>query len=252
MGAVERSRVAHPGRLGADGTGEPPGRVPVERRPRSHRGGDRYRRARRADGLLGGAVRDHRVGRVAARSGDQGGRPAAPSAVRRGGVRVLRRTRGGRDRERPPGHRAGGPTGLRVVRARIRDVHRGARTGLLRQPGSLHRADPRGRRHWTAPVRRTGSPRTSTACSLPAGSRRRWSWPSPPLRRRARSAIPTGWSTRCGSSGWPTRRRTRSGRWRPGTTASRSSAPTRSGSSRDSWPATPPSCTPRTVSWRRR
>ena len=38
------------------------------------------------------------------------------------------------------------------------------------------------------------------------------------MPRPARSAIPTGWSTRCGSSGWPTRRRTRSARWRSGTT----------------------------------
>ena len=72
VGAVERSRVAHPGRLGADGAGEPAVGVPVERRSRSRRGGHRHRRARRSDGVLGGAVRDHRVGRVAARSGDRG------------------------------------------------------------------------------------------------------------------------------------------------------------------------------------
>ena len=95
------------------------------------------------------------------------------------------------------------------------------------------------------------SPRTSTACSRRAGSRRRWSSPSRRSRRRASSATRTGSPTRCGSSGWPSRRRTRSARWRPGTRASRTSASTTSGSSRASWPATPRSCTPRTASWRR-
>ena len=38
-----------------------------------------------------------------------------------------------------------GRPGLRVLRARLRDVHRGPRPGLLRQPGPVRRADPRGR-----------------------------------------------------------------------------------------------------------
>ena len=195
--------------------------VPVERRSRSRRGGHRHRRARRSDGVLGGAVRDHRVGRVPARRGDPGRRPPAPAAVRRGGVCVLRRTRRGRDRERPPGDRAGGPAGLRVVRARLRDVHRGARTGLLRQPGSLHRADPgRGRAAGRRPGVRDRRVRRRPAVGR-TGRRGAGAHRACPSRRRARSAIPTGWSTRCGSSGWRTRRRTRSARWRPGTRASR-------------------------------
>ena len=63
VGALERSRVADPGRLGADGAGEPTVGVPVEPRPRSGRDGHRRRRPRRPDGVLRRAVRDHRLGR---------------------------------------------------------------------------------------------------------------------------------------------------------------------------------------------
>ena len=90
--------------------GQPAVGVPVERRPRSRRGGHRRRRPRRADGVLGRAVRDHRVGRGRCSTRRPGRRPAAPPAVRRGGLRLLRRAGRGRDRARPPGHRAGGPT----------------------------------------------------------------------------------------------------------------------------------------------
>ena len=77
---------------------------------------------------------------------EQSRRPAASPSVRRGGVRLLRRAGRGRDRERAPGHRAGGPARLRVLRAGLRDVHRGPRAGLLREPGPVRRADPCRRR----------------------------------------------------------------------------------------------------------
>ena len=227
--------------------------VPVERRSRSRRGGHGHRRARRSDGVLGGAVRDHRVGRVPARGGDPGRRPAAPPAVRRGGVRVLRRTRRGRDRERPPGDRAGGPAGLRVLRARLRDVHRGARTGLLRQPGPLHRADPRASLRCRAPARAYGiaayvdglqsAGRVEEALELTDAGARGGARGRQPLLaglhavdRRA-GLLEGGPAARAGDLGRGRRH---------------SSASTTSGSSRASWPATPPCCTPRTASWRRR
>ncbi len=74
------------------------------------------------------------------------------------------------------------------------------------QPGALRRADPARSRRCRAGVGPTASPRTSTGCSPPGGSRRRWSCASRRSRRRASWATPTGWSTRCGSSGWPGRR----------------------------------------------
>ena len=110
--------------------------------PRPGRGGDRCRRPRSPDGLLGRAVRDDRVGRGVAGGRGACRRTAAASAVRRSGVCLLRRAGRGRDRQRPSRRRAGGATGLRVLRARLRDVHRGPRTGLLRKSRPLCRADP--------------------------------------------------------------------------------------------------------------
>ena len=135
VGAVERSRVARPGRLGADGAGQPAVGVPVERRSRPHRGGHRHRRARGPDGVLGRAVRDRSAGPSrCSTQATQADVRRLPRLYAAAGLRLLRRARRGRDRERPPGHRAGAPTRLRVLRARLRDVHRGARAGLLRQP----------------------------------------------------------------------------------------------------------------------
>ena len=210
MGAVERARVARRGRLGAGRAGQPAVRLPVERRPWPGRGGDRCRRPCCADGLLGRAVRDDRVGRGVARGGGASRRSTATSAVRRGRVCLLRGAGRGRDRERPPRHRAGGATGVRVLRARLRDVHRGPRTGLLRKSGSLCRADQSTSRRCPGRAGRTGSPPTSTGSSRPAGSRRRWSSPLRRSRQRATSATRTGWPTRRGSSGWRGRRQTRS------------------------------------------
>ena len=184
--------------------------------------------------------------------GDPGRRTAAPTAVRRGGVRLLRRAGRGRDRERPSRHRAGGATGLRVLRARLRDVHRGARTGLLREPGPLRRADPRRRGAARAAAGRTGSPRTSTGCSRRVGSTRRWSSPETAVDGGARARQPVldrlhAVDRRVGLlEGGPAARAGDLGRGRGATSAS-----TTSGSSRASWPATPRCCTPRTASWRR-
>ena len=174
-----------------------------------------------------------------------------PAAVRRSGLRLLRRARRGGDRERPSRHRAGGPTRLRVLRARLRDVHRGAGAGLLRQPGSLRRADPRGRgaaRH--QPGLRDRGVRRRAAVVRP-GRRGAGADRARTRSRRASSATPTGSPTRCGSSAWPARRWTRSALSRPGTRPWPTSLSTTSGSSRASWLATRRSCTPRTVSSRR-
>ena len=126
--------LAERGRLGADRAGEPAVGVPVERR-RGHVEVATDVAAHAA--LMGFSVElFETIGWAESllEDGGPGRRPAASPVVRRGGLRVLRRASRGRDGERPSGHRAGGPAGLRVVRAGLRDVHRGARTGLLRQP----------------------------------------------------------------------------------------------------------------------
>ena len=126
LGPVERPRVARSRRLGPGGAGQPALGVPLERGPRRRRGGHRCGRARGVDGLLGGAVRDRGLGRSAARGRRARGRPPPAEAVRRRGLRLLRRTGCGRGRERAPCDRAGGPAGLRVLRAGLCVVHRGA------------------------------------------------------------------------------------------------------------------------------
>ena len=73
-----------------------------------------------------------------------GRRVAPPSSLHRRRLRLLRGPRRGRPGERASGRRAGGRRPLRPVRAGVRDVRRGPRPGLLRRPGSLHRADRRG------------------------------------------------------------------------------------------------------------
>ena len=125
LGALERARVARRGRLGGGRARQPARRVPVERGARRPRGRDRHRRARRAHGVLGAAVRDARLGRGAARAGDRGRRPPPSPPLHRGRLRVLRRAGRGRARERAPGDRAGGRRPLRRVRARVR--HRSSR-----------------------------------------------------------------------------------------------------------------------------
>ena len=108
--------------------------------------GDRRRRARRPDGVLGRAVRDHRVGRGrCSRRRTRADVRRLPRLYAAAGYACFV---GRAAVATANAHRATeleAPTGLRVLRARLRDVHRGARTGLLRQPGPLRRADPRGR-----------------------------------------------------------------------------------------------------------
>ena len=103
----------------------------MERRARPDGGRDRHRRSRRVDGLLGATVRDARLGRGAARCSVDGRRPSTPPPVCGGRLCVLRRTARGGPYERPPGHRTGGRgLPLRPVRARLLDVHRGARSSV--------------------------------------------------------------------------------------------------------------------------
>ncbi len=151
-------RVARRGRLGGGRARQPPHRVPVERVARRPRGRDRRRGARGADGVLGPAVRDARLGRGAARTRDRGRRAPTPPPLHRGRLRVLRGTGRGRTRERAPGHRAGTRRALRGMPARVRVVHRGARLGLLRRPRPLHRAHRRGRASGTGASGATASP----------------------------------------------------------------------------------------------
>ena len=86
-------------RLGGDRARQPSLRVSLERGARRVGGGDRCRRARRVDGLLGATVRDGGVGRGAAAGGDRGRRPPPSTPLHGGGLRVLRRTA---PRPRPP------------------------------------------------------------------------------------------------------------------------------------------------------
>ena len=100
--------MARRGRLGRGGAGQLAIGLPVERGARRAGGGDRHRRARCADGLLGAAVRDARMGRGAARARGRGGRAPAAPPLHGGRVRVLRGEGGGRAPRRTPGDRAGG------------------------------------------------------------------------------------------------------------------------------------------------
>ncbi len=132
VGALERTRLARRGRLGGGGARQPARRVPVERGTRRHGGGDRHRRTRRADGLLGAVVRDARLGGGAARARCGGGRPSPSAALHGRGVRVLRGPGRGGARERASCDRAGGRLALRRLRARLRVVRRGLGRGVLR------------------------------------------------------------------------------------------------------------------------
>ena len=216
-------------------------------RQRRARGGHRHRRARRVDGLLRPAVRDARLGRGAARAGIGCRRHASPPPVHGRRLRVLRRTRRGRSRERASSDRAGDGHPLRRVRTRVRVVRRGARQRVLRRSRPLRRAHRRGGAPTTAAIGVTGWPRTSTACSRAVASRRHWRSPRSPSRRRDRSATRTGSPMRSGSRGWRSRRRTCVARSRPGTRASRSCASSASTSSKASSLATRHACTPLTV-----
>ena len=220
------------------------------RRPR---GRDRHRRARRADGLLGAAVRDARLGRGAARARDRGRRPPPPPPLHRGRLRVLRGTGGGRSRERAPGDRAGGRRPLRRVRARVRLVRRGAGQRVLRRPRSLRRAHRRrsreryGQRSGLRPRRPTS---TASSRRPDRGGTRAHRGVG---RRRAIARQPVLDLLRALDRGdGVLARPTRAARSRPGTRASPSCASTASSSSRASSHATRPACTPPTASPRPR
>ena len=63
LGPLGRPAVlAGGGRVGRGRAGQPALGVPMGRRPQSRRGGDRHRRPRRTDGILGPALRDAFVG----------------------------------------------------------------------------------------------------------------------------------------------------------------------------------------------
>ena len=169
-------------------------------------GGDRHRRARRADGVLGAAVRDARVGRGAARPA--AARPTSadsPASTPRAGYACFA---GRAEAARANAHRATEleddarydpcEPGYAIVR-------RGARPGLLRRPRPLHRADRRGGAALRQRPRLRPRRPTSTASSRRAGSRRRWRSPRSRSPPRDGSATRTGSPTRCGSPGWRSR-----------------------------------------------
>ena len=228
-------------------------RISVERAARRARGRDRHRGARRADGLLGAAVRDAGLGRGAARAGNGGRRPPSPPPVHGGRLRVLRR-----DGPRPPASNAHRATELEMD-TRYDACEPGYASfvealgqRVLRRSRPLRRAHRRGGRSATEAIGATAWPPTSTACSRAVGSRRRSRSPRSPSRRRDRSATRTGSPTRSGSRGWRSRRRTCAARSRPGTRASRSCASSASSSSKASSLATRHACTPPTASRRPR
>ena len=105
------------------------------------RGRHRHRRARRADGLLGAAVRDARLGRGAARGGDGGRRAPAPPALHRGRLRLLRRaaeTGRGATRTGPPSWSATSAT--TPCEPGYSAFIEALGAGLLRRPRPLRRA----------------------------------------------------------------------------------------------------------------
>ena len=221
MGALERARVARRGRLGGGRARQPAVRLPVERGTRRPGGRDRHRRARRAHGLLGAAVRDARVGRGAARAGDRGRRPPPPPPLHGGratraspgGPRPRARTRTGRPSSRPT------PATTRASPATPRSSRRSARctaatsTATSSSPAMVAR--PLRQRSGLRPRRRT-----STASSRAAGSTRRSRSPRSRSPPRERSATRTGSPTRSGSRAWRSPRRTCAARSRRGTRAS--------------------------------
>ena len=165
--------MARRGRLGGGRARQPPHRVPVERVARRPRGRDRRRRARRADGVLGPAVRDARLGRGAARAGDRGRRAPTPPPLHRRRLRVLRGTGRGRAGERAPGHRAGDATSA-TTRARPgtrRSSRRSARCTAATSTATS--SSPARSPSGTAASAATACRPTSTGSSRPGAPRRR-------------------------------------------------------------------------------
>ena len=253
VGALERAGLARRRRLGGGRARQPAAGVPLERRAGRAGGRHRHRRARRADGLLGRAVRDGGVGRGAAASRDRGRRPPPAPPLHRRRLRVLRRA-GPRPRPRTrtgpteleiePGYESCEPGYATFIEA-LGQVYCGDldRYVELTGDGGAQLPERRGA---------TASPRTSTVCSRAAGSTRRWRSPSggrggprarQPVLDRLRAV-----DRRAGVlEGGPAARAGGLGRGRRA-----SSASTASSSSRASWPATRRACTPRTASPRPR
>ena len=221
--------------------------------PRRRRGGDRHRRPRRADGVLGAAVRDARRGqRSCSRRRRRPTCPACPACTPAAGYACFA---GRPDAARRNAHRATeleADGRLRPVRAGLLDVRRGARPGVLRRPRSLHRAHRRGRPALRRRRAGTAWRRTSTGSSRRAGSRRRSRSPRSRSPRPATSATRTGCPTRSGSPAWRSRSPTGAAPSPRGTKGSPSCASTGSSSSRGSSPATQAACTRPTASPRRR
>ncbi len=136
-------------------------------------GGHRHRRPRRADGVLGPAVRDAGLGRAAARTRDRRRRASTPAALHRRGLRVLRRASRSRTRPRAPRHRArdGSPATTPASPATRRSSRRSARCTAATSIATS--SSPAKSRAATAASAATASPPTSTACSRAVASTRR-------------------------------------------------------------------------------
>ncbi len=209
MGALERARLARRGRLGGGGARQPAVRIPVERGTRRARGGHRHRRARRAHGLLGAAVRDAGLGRGPARRP----RPRQTSAVSpactppratrasRDGPRRRARTRTERPSWRPTPATTRASPGTR--RSSRRSATCTAATSIATSSSPAwwpHRYGSDrgyGLAAYVDGLQSCG--RIEEALALDRGRR------SPP---HDRSATRTGSPTRSGSRGWRSRRRT--------------------------------------------
>ena len=111
-------------------------------------------------------------GRRRCSTGGRGRRTTPPAALRGRGLRLLRRPGRGGQGPCAPCRRAGGRPALRVVRARLREVHRGPREVYC---GNLPRYVELTGEVAALPGRAAPSPSppTSTACSRQAGSTRR-------------------------------------------------------------------------------
>ncbi len=168
--------------------------------PQPRRGGDRHRRARRADGVLGPALRDRRVGRGqidAAAAADVPRLPrlytgagyacfaGRPAAARQCSSRHELETTGGYDPCEP---------GYAIFIEALGQVYCGDLERYVELTGAVAGASAR--------RADTAWRRTSTGCSRPVGSTRHSSSPSNRSPPPAISATPTGSPTPCGSPAW--------------------------------------------------
>ena len=140
---------------------------------RRRRGGDRHRRPRRADGLLGAAVRDARVGRGAPRGGVSGRRvPRLPRLYTAAGYACFAGRPDAARQQRPPGHRA---RGRRTATTRASPATRCSSKRSARCTAATSIAtssSPARSPTRTEPSAATAWRRTSTVSSRRAASRR--------------------------------------------------------------------------------